>query len=123
MFEKYRQHIEFLEQLTPGVDADAAAMQQTDNDVYAERIADSIAELIREDYDFDITDETSPRDDASADTQVFDKVPAAPTVHHVSISDDLTEDAPVPAKETAPDAEDADALFEALAAELGEENL
>ena len=46
MFEKYRQHIEFLEQLTPGVDADAAMMQQTDHEAYADRISDSIAALV-----------------------------------------------------------------------------
>ncbi|MBO5670798.1 MAG: hypothetical protein J6S41_04550, partial [Clostridia bacterium] len=115
MFEKYRQHIEFLEVLTPGVDADAAAMLLTDNDTYAQRISDSIAELIREDYGFDITEQSAAiRDDTSADTQVFDKVTAPPQVHHVVIDDTPTQTDPV-------SAEDADALFESLAAELAAE--
>ena len=90
MFEKYRQHIEFLEQLTPGVDADAAMMQMTDHDAYAERLSDSIAELVKEDFDFDVTDNTATpkQSEALADTQVFAKAAEAPKVNRVSLSED-----------------------------------
>ena len=89
MFEKYRQHTEFLEQLTPGIDAEAAAMQLTDHNAYAERLSDSIAELVREDFDFDITDDASakPVSDALADTQVFATAAPAPKVQHVSVDE------------------------------------
>ncbi len=120
MFEKYRMHIEYLEQLTPGIEADAAAMQLTDHEAYAERLSDSIAELVREDFDFDITD-TAPAPqtaDAMADTQVFASAPA-PMVHHVAI-DAEEEDDTAPA--AAPAADDDD-LLDTLAAELADEAL
>ena len=93
MFEKYRQHIEFLEQLTPGVDADAAMMQQTDHEAYADRISDSIAALVKEDFDFDVTDNASDAQsaDALADTQVFATVAETPKVQHVSLADDTSD--------------------------------
>lgn len=131
MFEKYRMHIEFLEQLTPGADLDAAAMQMTDNDAYIAKISDSIAELVREDFDFDITDTpaAAPAEkDERADTQVFDKPVQAPAVTHVSLDDlmeDAASDAPAAGKTDAQDAdaEDADSLLEALAADLEDDIL
>lgn len=109
MFEKYRQHIEFLEQLTPGIDADAAAMQMTDHDAYAERLSDSIAELVREDFDFDITDSAPAKSspDALADTQVFAAAAPTPKIQHVSVDDADN------AADTG-EVEDEDALLEAL---------
>ena len=117
MFEKYRMHIEFLEQLTPGIDADAAAMQLTDHEAYAERISDSIAELVREDFGFDITDNApaQPASDALADTQVFAAAPAAPSVQHVSIDDSEPDTPSAPLSD--------DDLLEAIAAELEDEAL
>lgn len=115
MFEKYRMHIEFLEQLTPGIDAEAAAMQLTDHDAYAQRISDSIAELVKEDFDFDITDDTPPQktDDSLADTQVFAKAAQTPQVQHVTLEEasDEEDTAEIPASA------DDDDFFEALAAE------
>ena len=111
MFEKYRQHIEFLEQLTPGVDTDAAMMQQTDHDAYAERLSDSIAELVKEDFDFDINESAAPTPspDALADTQVFAKAAQTPKVQRVSIDDGA---------ENQSTGSDTDDLSDALAAEL-----
>ena len=130
MFEKYRMHIEFLEQLTPGADLDAAAMQMTDNDAYIAKISDSIAELVREDFDFDITDTpaSAPAEkDERADTQVFDKPVQAPAVTHVSLEDlmeDTASDVPaVKTKAADADEEDADSLLEALAADLEDDIL
>ena len=110
MFEKYKQHIEFLEQLTPGIDADAAVMQMTDHDAYAERLSDSIAELVREDFGFEITDSApaQPAADPLADTQVFATTAPTPKVQHVSVED--TDD------EIAPEDLTEDELLQALAA-------
>ena len=121
MFEKYRMHIEFLEQLTPGIDADAAAMQLTDHDAYAQRLSDRIAELVREDFDFDITDDTpaSKTDDSLADTQVFAKAAQAPKVHHVTIEEASGEEE----ASAAPNSADDDDFFEALAAEQDDDVL
>lgn len=143
LFEKYKKHIEYLEELTPNAAEEAAAMNAVDNDAYAAKIAESIAGLIREDYDFDIT--ASEPDDASArsarksedggDTQVFAKVTeqTPPPVRHVTL-DDISEPAaadPKAQSSTTRDAgtasvvsdEDADALLEALAAEVDEDAL
>ncbi len=116
MFEKYRQHIEFLEQLTPGVDADAAMMQQTDHEAYADRISDSIAALVKEDFDFDVTDNASDAQsaDALADTQVFATVAETPKVQHVSLADDTSD---VPADGDLLDALAEDPDLEALLSE------
>lgn len=138
LFVKYRQHIEYLEVLSPNAAAEAAQMNAVDNDAYVERIADSIAGLIKEDYDFEILDakeseapnaqtpdarETTK--EIEADTQVFARIaePEAPPVHHVTL-DDIDADMTIAedvADETVIDPEDADALFEALAAELGDD--
>jgi len=122
MFEKYRQHIEYLEQLTPGIDADAAAMQLTDHDAYAARLSDSIAELVKEDFDFDITDNApAPQAaDALADTQVFAKAAAAPKVQHVTVEEE--EETAATAAETSAALSDDD-LLDAIAAELEDEAL
>ncbi|MGM9624650.1 MAG: DivIVA domain-containing protein [Eubacteriales bacterium] len=143
LFEKYKKHIEYLEELTPNAAEEAAAMNAVDNDAYAAKIAESIAGLIREDYDFDITapdqDDTSVRSarnsEDGGDTQVFAKVPEQnpPPVHHVTL-DDISAPASAERKkqsDTAADGstasavseEDADALLEALAAEVDEDAL
>ena len=116
MFEKYRQHIEFLEQLTPGVDAEAGMMQQTDHDAYAERLSDSIAELVKEDFDFDVKENTAPvpAPDALADTQVFAKAVQSPKIQHVSLGDDT---------ENQTEEINTDDLLDSLAAELEDEAL
>jgi len=86
-------------------------MQQTDHDAYAERLSDSIAELVKEDFDFDINESAAPApsSDALADTQVFAKATQAPKVQRVSIDDG--------AESQTADL-DSDDLQEALAAEL-----
>lgn len=145
LFEKYKKHIEYLEELTPNAAEEAAAMNAVDNDAYAAKIAESIAGLIREDFDFDITaeepDDTPLRSGRNSedggDTQIFAKVTEQnpPPVHHVTL-DDISESASAERKSqsspAAPAAaapadgaaeEDADALLEALAAEVDEDAL
>jgi len=125
MFEKYQEHISYLEQLAPSADTDVKAMQAVDNDLYAEKLADSIAELVREDFDFDVTDHVQSREDSpNADTQVFAKVPETevPTVHHVAFDDAVQADAgeisDADSSIVSNDENDPDALFEELAAEI-----
>lgn len=134
LFRKYQEHIEYIERLAPDAAAEAASMQSVDNEAYADKITESIEQLIKEDYNFTLRDEApkAAREDQAGDTQVFAKVEAdpVPPVHHVSLSEEpiLSEDpasasdrrpaAPAEEKKTAP-AEDADELLEALAAEMG----
>lgn len=112
LFVKYQQHIEYIEQLTPNTAAEVAAMQATDNETYAQRISDSIEQLIREDFDFELHDAPKkPKEDAAGDTQVFAKVDTehVPEVHHVSLDREkvLTSDPAMAPK----DADPVDALF------------
>ncbi len=130
LFEKYRQHIEYLEVLTPNAAAEAAAMNAVDNDAYVEKIADSIAGLVKEDFDFDIREteeEAAPVKEREGDTQVFARVaqPETPPVRHVNLDDidaDMTIAEDPEAEAVSIEEEDADALFEALAAELGSDD-
>ncbi len=137
LYEKYQTHIAYIEELTPNADMEAAAMRLSDSDEYAQKISDGIVELVREDFDFDLSEEkearpaqkgkndadtaefTKDRDTQTANetTLVFDKVVTEPPrVQHVSITrDGVDTDAPAPAEAL----EDADALLEAIAAEMG----
>ena len=149
LFEKYTKHIEYLEALTPNASAEAAAVNAVDNDAYVVKIADSIAGLIKEDYDFDITAPDTPvsapavdKEEEAGDTQVFARVTSQdnPPVHHVTLGDlddpddlngvstpdDRAKSSPVTgnAKPSAGNADDdADALLEALAAEIEDDAL
>ena len=153
LFEKYKKHIEYLEELSPNAGAEAAAMNAVDNNAFVGKIADSIADLIKEDFDFDINASDSsiksprtPTGEESGDTQVFAKVSAqnTPAIRHVTLDDFAAEasaQTTTPAAHTTPlaqnrqqtkakqpsskkaNTEDADALFESLAAEVNENTL
>ncbi len=138
LFEKYQKHIEYLEVLTPNAAAEAAAMNAVDNEAYVGKITDSIAGLIKEDFDFDVTDPDTaqtavppPEKEREADTQVFARVaqPDTPPVRHVTLDDidaDMTiAEAPsfadTDASTVTDTEEDNDAFFAELAAELSDE--
>lgn len=121
LFQKYTEHIEYIESLAPASDAEAAAMQSIDSAEYAQKLSDGIEALLAEDYSVYLHDDMPEEEKASRDTQVFDKVEstAAPHIQRVTLPKSTPEEEGGDTKETETVSEsDADALFESIAAEL-----
>ena len=101
LFEKYQQHIEFIEQLTPNAEEEAAAISAIDSESYADKLAEGIEGLIREDYGVDIRDveagAATIREEGS-DTLVFGKIEAeSAKIRHVEIEEPSAEEKAAPA--------------------------
>ncbi len=121
LFQKYTEHIEYIETLTPDSVAEVTAMQSVDSNEYAQKLSDGIEGLIAEDYGVYLHDDMPAEEKASRDTQVFDKVetPPAPHIQRVTLPKATAEAPAGDTKETETvSAEDADALFDSIASDL-----
>ncbi len=125
LFQKYQQHIEYIEQLTPNAVAEAASMHTVDNAAYVQKISDQMETLLEEDFGISLrekeTAEEQPKN-PDADTQIFAKVETAesPIVQHVSLVQEHTAEAtPDEAAKNATEEEiDPDELLASLASDM-----